>query len=56
MNRQNNGNGRSGGRNQDATVFVGNMSYNASQDEIKRMFSGKGLNTVDVRLLIDEQG
>lgn len=51
--------GRGGGsrpRNQEASVFVGNLSYTATQDDIKRMFSGSGLNTVDVRVLQDDRG
>lgn len=52
------GGGQSSSRrgNQDASVFVGNLSYTASQEDIRRMFSGAGLNSVDVRLLHDDQG
>ena len=52
-----NGGSRGGApRNQDASVFVGNLAYTTSQDELHRIFSGKGLRPVNVRVLQDDQG
>lgn len=54
------GAGPSGGsrmpRNQDASVFVGNLAYSSGEQEVKSIFESKGLNPMTVRLLMDDQG
>ena len=54
--RQQNGGGQSRSRNQDASVFVGNLAYTADSNEITNMFSQKGIRPVSVRVLMDEYG
>lgn len=51
--------GEGGGRpqrNQDASVFVGNLAFTCDEREVSAMFSAKGLNTASIRLLKDDAG
>ena len=43
-------------RNQDASVFVGNLSYTNGEQDIKSIFGSQGLHPVNARLLLDDQG
>lgn len=42
--------------NQDASCFVGNLSYKCTERDIQSMFSSKGLRTQSVRILHDDSG
>lgn len=54
------GGGQGGGgrapRNQDASVFVGNLAYSDGEQQLRALFGSQGLHPVSARVLMDDQG
>ena len=51
------GGGMGGGaRNQDASVFVGNLAYGDGEQQVRALFGSSGLQPVSARVLMDDQG
>lgn len=48
--------GSRGARNQDASVFVGNLAYSDGEQQVRALFGSAGLQPVSARVLMDDQG
>lgn len=42
--------------NQDSSVFVGNLGFEADQRQIEDLFGAKGIKPLRIRVLKDDQG